>query len=86
MKIKIIQKVSDCIGCTTCATLCPETWEMKKQKAHLKNTVFSEQKEEVTKDLDLNEIKKHENAEQSCPVNCIKLLKTTEKILLSEKK
>ena len=69
--LKIMQDVGRCIGCTTCATLCPEAFEMKENKAHVVNAAYSEEIEMV----ELNNVNDAmvKAAAESCPVNCIHL-------------
>lgn len=39
--MKIIHDKSKCIGCGVCAALCPEYFEMKAEKAHLRKSKTS---------------------------------------------
>jgi len=57
-KYKINYEEEKCIGCGTCAALCPDNWEMQGDKAKPKKTV-------------LGEAGCNKEAEESCPVNCI---------------
>ena len=57
-KFRIKFEKEKCIGCGTCAALCPENWELKGEKARPKKT-------------ELNEAGCNRDAEQSCPVSCI---------------
>ena len=69
--LKIMQEVGKCIGCTTCATLCPEAFEMKENKAHLVDAEHSEDIEII--DLHDGNMANVKSAAESCPVNCIHL-------------
>lgn len=58
MTCKIEFEEEKCIGCGTCAALCPGNWEMRGEKAMPKKT-------------ELGGVGCNRDAEQSCPVNCI---------------
>jgi len=60
-KYKIIFEKEKCIGCGTCAALCPENWELKGEKAKPKKLV-------------LNELGCNKEAEENCPVSCIQVI------------
>ena len=57
-KVKIVFEVEKCIGCGSCASICPENWELKGDKASPKK-------------LELKEVGCNRDAEQNCPVQCI---------------
>ena len=58
-KIRIEQNREICIGCGSCAAVCPANWEMKDDgKASPKKTK-------------LDEMGCNKDAEDSCPVTCI---------------
>lgn len=58
-KYKITQEREKCIGCGTCAAVCPENWEMKKDgKSSPKKT-------------EVNDIGCNKAAEENCPVSII---------------
>jgi len=61
-KFKIEQDRNVCIGSGACASVCPENWEMKGDKAHPKKT-------------ELNGIGCNQEAADVCPVQCIKVKK-----------
>lgn len=70
--MKIIHDKKKCIGCGTCASLCPEYFEMKNGKAHLKG---SEEDSETGKEV-LQIEKATDNLKQAvnaCPVKSIEL-------------
>jgi len=70
--MKIIHKKKQCIGCGTCASLCPERFEMENGKAHLKDSEEdSETDHEVLKiERASDDLKDAVNA---CPVQCIEI-------------
>jgi len=51
-----------CIGCGACVSMCDSNWEMADMKAKPKKTTISE------KELECNK-----QAEDICPVKCIKI-------------
>jgi len=59
-KYKIKLDKEACIGCGTCASLCPDNWVMKDNKAHAKKT-------------ELDDLGCNKEAADSCPVQCIKI-------------
>ena len=62
-KFKIVHDRDKCIGCGACAGICPDNWEMADDgKSKPKNTELDS--------LDCNQ-----DAEDACPVNCIKIKK-----------
>lgn len=62
-KYKIEQEIEKCIGCGSCVSLCSSNWEIKDDnKAYPKN-------------VELDEIGCNEEAANSCPVQCIKIIK-----------
>ncbi len=70
---KIIQNHEGCIGCGTCAALCPKFWEMRDDgKAHLAGGKYDEEKKEY--ELEAEEIGCNKEAEEACPVQVIKVL------------
>ena len=50
-----------CIGCGACVSICPKTFELKQGKAVIKNKA--------------DKITCEKEAEESCPVNAIKISK-----------
>lgn len=58
MPFKIIMDRDACIGCGSCAAICPENWEMKEDKSHPKKNQVAE--------LGCNK-----EAADACPVQCI---------------
>lgn len=64
MPYKVIQNREICIGCGTCAALCPENWEMKEDgKASPKKT-------------EIKEVSCNQQAADACPVHCIRIVKS----------
>ena len=57
-KYRIIHEREKCIGCGSCAAICPENWELKGEKSRPKKTI-------------LEEIGCNQEAADSCPVECI---------------
>jgi len=61
-----------CIGCGSCAALCPNNWEMADDgKA-----------DEKKQDIGESELKENMDAAQSCPVNVIHIFEKSEKKLI----
>ncbi|MFH1225068.1 MAG: ferredoxin [Candidatus Diapherotrites archaeon] len=60
MAVKIVHDVKACIGCGSCAAVCPDNWEMRGAKSKPKKTT-------------LNEAGCNKQAADSCPVQCIKV-------------
>ncbi|MFH0752370.1 MAG: ferredoxin [archaeon] len=58
MACRIIQDLDACIGCGSCAAVCPENWVMKEDKGVPKST--------KVKDVSCNQ-----EAADACPVQCI---------------
>jgi ferredoxin len=61
-KYKIEHDVAACIGCGSCANICPDNWTMGDDgKAKPKKT-------------ELDELGCNQEAADSCPVSCIKVV------------
>ncbi len=70
--MKIIQERDKCIGCGSCAVICPKFWEMDKDgKATLKGSEQAGSNYE----LEVEELSCNEDAEASCPVGIIHIEK-----------
>lgn len=73
--VKIIQNNDECIGCGSCAMLCPKFWEMdyEKGKAFLKGA----QKNKATGEYELEakDIDCNKDASDACPVGIIRIEK-----------
>lgn len=62
-KFRIEHDRDACIGCGACANLCPDNWEMAPDgKSRAKKT-------------DLDGLGCNQSAADSCPVQCIKVIK-----------
>ncbi len=67
---KIIFEKEQCIGCGACTVICPNYWEMGEDRiAVLKGGAEVEGKIE----LEVEEVACNKDAEQGCPVQCIKV-------------
>ena len=68
--MKIIQEREKCIGCGTCAALCPKFWEISEDgKANL----IKGKKNGANYERDIIKPECNEQAAQNCPVQCIKI-------------
>jgi ferredoxin len=63
MGIKIEMEREKCIGCGACTAVCPDNWEM------------ADDGKSKPKQTELEEVGCNEQAAQSCPVQCIKVIK-----------
>jgi ferredoxin len=70
---KVVHEIEKCIGCGTCAALCPDFWEMQEGKSHLKGSTQEGENFVLEKEFTPEELECNKNAAQSCPVNCIKV-------------
>ena len=61
-KFKIVHEVEKCIGCGSCASICPENWELKGGKSKPKK-------------IEMEEIGCNQEAADACPVQCIHIKK-----------
>jgi len=69
MKIKLERE--KCIGCGSCAALCPKYFEMADDgKSHIKNAT----KQDV-EELETAKLECAESAAEACPVQCIHINK-----------
>lgn len=67
--MKIIQEREKCIGCGSCAALCPKYWEMAEDgKSRLIN---SEKNAEGNFELEVTAIECNQEAADACPVQII---------------
>ncbi|MFA6190145.1 MAG: ferredoxin [Candidatus Staskawiczbacteria bacterium] len=68
---KIILKREECIGCGSCAAVCPKYFEMVDDgKSHVVGAI----KQEV-EELEVEKIECSEAAAETCPVQCIHIEK-----------
>lgn len=73
---KIVLEKDKCIGCGTCAALCPEFWEVEGGKATIKGAQKkSGDREELDAKLDDKQIECNKQCEENCPVACIQVNK-----------
>ncbi len=79
-KILIDHDYPECIGCGACAAILPEFWLMEGDKVHLEGShkVGEHENLELTSEEDFN---KNKEAAESCPVNCIHILKDGEQVI-----
>lgn len=75
---KIIQNIEGCIGCGSCAAVCPKFWDMdyEKGKAVLKGGKINETGNESELEIAGNDddIKCNKEAAEVCPVAVIKII------------
>ncbi len=77
--MKIIQKHNECIGCGSCAVLCFKYWKMGEDgKAHLKGSKINPRTQE--QGLEIKEIECNQEVVDSCPTQCINIIKSKIKI------
>ena len=70
---KIIQEREKCIGCGSCAALCPKYWEMTEDgKATL---IGSKKNEKGDYELETENIGCNQEATDACPVQIIHIIK-----------
>ena len=68
-KIKLERE--KCIGCGSCAAVCPKYFELIDDgKSHIKNAELKEVEE-----LEISKIECAESAAEICPVQCIHIIK-----------
>lgn len=67
---KVIYEREKCIGCGSCAVICPKYWEMAEDgKAKLKGLEINSKKSNY--ELEVKEIGCNQEAADVCPVQCI---------------
>lgn len=70
---KIIIEHEQCIGCASCAAICPKYFEMAEDgKSKLKGT---EKNSAGNYELEVTDLDSAQTAADSCPVQCIKVIK-----------
>ena len=71
--MKIVHEKSKCIGCGSCAAVCPRLFELTEEgKAHLKGAEIDTQTEK--EELEVTEADCAKEAVEVCPVKCIRIL------------
>lgn len=71
---KVIQKHSECIGCGTCAVLCPDFWEMRDDmKAHPKVGKKNPETGDYEFEIEEKDLVCNQDAIDACPVQIIKI-------------
>lgn len=69
---KIIHEREKCIGCGSCAALCPAFWEMSEDgKSKL---IGAEKNTEGNYELETNEVGCNQEAADTCPAQCIRII------------
>lgn len=70
---KIIHEREKCIGCGSCAALCPKFFEIAEDgKAKL---LGAEKNAEGNEELEVEELECAKEAADACPVQCIRITK-----------
>ena len=73
--MKIIFNKEECIGCGSCAAVCPDFWEMTDDmKSRLKNSVQNAEKK-FELEIEEKDAACNEEASQICPTQVIKIEK-----------
>ncbi len=72
--MKIIHEREKCIGCGSCAAICPKYWEMADDgKSDLLGAKIDSKN--GNQELEIKEIECNQDAADSCPVQCIHIKK-----------
>lgn len=71
--MKIIQEHAKCIGCGSCAALCPKYWEMSDDGKSV--PIGSKKDSKGNYGLEIKRIECNQDAADACPVQCIKIIK-----------
>ena len=70
--MKIIHEREQCIGCGSCAAVCPKYWEMADDgKSKLKGS----SSKSANYELEVKEAECNQEAADTCPVQCIVIKK-----------
>jgi len=72
--MNIIHERQKCIGCGSCAALCPKYWEIAEDgKAKLLNSKVNQKT--GNEELEINKIECNQEAADICPVQIIRIIK-----------
>lgn len=71
---KIIQDYKGCIGCGTCAALCPKFWEMEKGEMKARPKGGKKNEETGEYELEVENMGCNRDAADACPVQAIKIV------------
>ncbi|MDD5606689.1 MAG: ferredoxin [Candidatus Pacebacteria bacterium] len=75
--MKIIHERKKCIGCGSCAAVCPKYWEMAEDgKATLIGSVINSKE---VYELEIKKLDCNQEAADSCPINIIKVKNVKDK-------
>ncbi len=75
--MKIIQEREKCIGCGSCAAVCPKYWKMEEDgKATLIGSVVNSKE---LYELELEKTECNQEAADSCPINIIHIKNVKDK-------
>ncbi|MEK7144065.1 MAG: ferredoxin [Patescibacteria group bacterium] len=72
-QVKIVLEQNKCVGCGTCAAICPKFFEMKNSLANLKNSQKNENKSELSVYVNEDDLLRLEQAEKNCPARIINI-------------
>jgi ferredoxin len=76
-KFKVTQDRIQCIGCGSCAAMCPDIWVMRADgKAGLVGAKEDPELEEIV--IDETKIEKAREVEKACPVDAAKIEEVVE--------
>lgn len=72
--MKIIFEQEKCIGCGSCAAICPKFWKIDENgKSNLINSKLNPKTNNF--ELEIDKINCNQEAADSCPVQCISIVK-----------
>ncbi len=72
--VKIIHEREKCIGCGSCMALCPKYWEMAEDgKSKILGSKVNQKSGNY--ELEIDNAECNQDAVDSCPVECIKIIK-----------